>query len=118
MVNIDNAPVDNSRMTQKLFGHNSLKRLPYLLYSPGMSPSDFYLFGKAKRSLIRQNILDKINLLEAFTEILNDISGAELRCAFGFSSNISKRRLLQKGIRHPSQFSSRFCFIFDRLLYG
>jgi hypothetical protein len=39
---------------------------------------DFYLFGKVKRSLIKPEILEKIDLLEAVTEILNDISGAEL----------------------------------------
>jgi hypothetical protein len=51
VVHIDNAPGHNSKMTQSLFKHNSLKRLPHPLYFPDISLSDFYLFGKVKSAL-------------------------------------------------------------------
>jgi hypothetical protein len=81
-VHIDNVPIHNSRMTQDFFGHNPLKRFPHLPYSPDISPSDFYLFGKVKSALIAREILNEIDLLEAVTEILNDIVGAELQRVF------------------------------------
>jgi hypothetical protein len=55
---------------QNVFGRNSLKRLLRLPYSFDISPSDFYLFEKAKSALI--------DLLQAVTKILNDISDADL----------------------------------------
>jgi transposase len=33
-------------VTENVFEHNPLKRLPDPPYSPDISPSDFYLFGK------------------------------------------------------------------------
>jgi hypothetical protein len=82
VVHIDNVPVHNSRMTQDFFGHNPMKKLQHPPYSPDISPSDFYLFGKVKSALIRWEIPDEIDLLEATTDILNGISGAELHRAF------------------------------------
>jgi hypothetical protein len=52
------------------------------LYSPNISPSDFYLFGTVKSALMRREIPDEIVLLEAVTEILNGISDAELQRVF------------------------------------
>jgi hypothetical protein len=54
-VHIDNALVQNSRMTQDFFTDNPLKSLQYPSYSPDISPPDFYLFGKVKSALIREN---------------------------------------------------------------
>jgi hypothetical protein len=69
-------------MIHNFFGHNPLKTLPRPSYSPGISPSDSYLFGKVKIALIGQEIPDEIDLLEAVTEILNGISDGELQCVF------------------------------------
>jgi hypothetical protein len=82
VVYIDSALAHNSKMTQNLFGHNSLKRPQYLSYSLDMSPSDFHLFGKVKSALIGRETLDEIDLLESVTDILNGISGAELQSVF------------------------------------
>jgi hypothetical protein len=59
-----------------------LNRLVHPLYSPDISPYDFYLFGKVKSALIGQEIPDEIELLDAATEILNGISSAELQAVF------------------------------------
>jgi hypothetical protein len=75
---IDNAPAQNSRRTQNFFRHNPLKRLLHPPYSFDVYGSDFYLFRKIKIALIKREIPDEINLLDAVTEILNGISDAEL----------------------------------------
>jgi hypothetical protein len=82
MLHIDNAPVHNPIMTRDFFEHNPQKRLPHPAYSPDISPSDFYLFGKVKGALIRQEIPDEISLLNAVTDILNGISTDKLQHIF------------------------------------
>jgi hypothetical protein len=82
LVHTDNASAHNSGMTQNFFRHNPLTRLLHPPCSPDISPSDFYLFGKVKNALIVGEIPDEIDLLEAVTEALNGISGAELQCVF------------------------------------
>jgi hypothetical protein len=69
-------------VAQHFFEHNPLERLPHQPYSPGISPSDFYLFGKAKNALIGREISDAIDLLEVVTEILSGISHDELQVVF------------------------------------
>jgi hypothetical protein len=87
VMHIDNASAHNSRMTRSFFGHNPLKRHPHLVHSPDLSTAGFFLFGKTKSALIRREIPDEINLLEAVTEILNGISEAELQRVFGCNSS-------------------------------
>jgi transposase len=82
MVHVDNATAHNSRMTRNFFEHNPLKKLPHPPYSPDISPSDFYLFGKVKRALVGQEIPDEVSLLHAVAEILNGISTDELQRVF------------------------------------
>jgi hypothetical protein len=82
VVHIANASAHNARVTQNFFEHNPLKRLPHPPYSPDISPSDFYLFGKMKNTLIGGEIFDEIDLLEVVTEILSGISHHELRAVF------------------------------------
>jgi hypothetical protein len=82
VMHIDNASPYNSRTTQNFFGHNPLKRILHPAYFPDISPSDFYLFGKVKRALIRQEIPDEADLPEVVAEILNGISDAELQHIF------------------------------------
>jgi hypothetical protein len=82
VLHIDNAPAHNAKMTQNFCEHNPLKRLVHPPYSPDISPSDFYLFGKVKEALIGQEIPDEVGLLDAVTEILGGISGAELQAVF------------------------------------
>jgi hypothetical protein len=69
-------------MIQYFFGRKPLKRLSYPPCFPNISPSNFDLFGKIKSALSRREIPDESDLLEAVTEILNDISDAELYSVF------------------------------------
>jgi hypothetical protein len=78
VLHIENAPAHNSRMTQNLFGHDPLKRLPYPFYSHDISPSNFFLFRKVTKGLVGWEIPDEIDFLKAVTEILNGISDVEL----------------------------------------
>jgi hypothetical protein len=69
-------------MTRNFYGHAPLKRLLHPPYSPDISLLDLYRFGKVKVALIGQQIPDEIGLLDAVTEILDGISGDELRTVF------------------------------------
>jgi hypothetical protein len=69
-------------MIQNCFEHGPLKKLPCPLYLPDISPLDFYLFGKNKSALIRQETFDEIGLLEVLTQILDSISDEELHAVF------------------------------------
>jgi histone-lysine N-methyltransferase SETMAR len=82
MVRVDNAPTRNSRMTRNFVEHDPPKRLPHPPYSPDISPSDLYRFGKVKEVLIGQGIPDEIMRLYSVTEILNGISTDELQRVF------------------------------------
>jgi hypothetical protein len=75
---IDNAPTHDSKITENLSGHNPLKRLPHPPHSIDISPLDFDIVGKVKSALIGPEISGETALIEAVTEILNGISGAEL----------------------------------------
>jgi hypothetical protein len=81
-VHIDNAPTHNSRMTRHFFETGPLNRLPHPPYSPDISPSDFYLFGKVKGALVGREIPDEVELLDAVIEILSGISHDELQAVF------------------------------------
>jgi hypothetical protein len=62
VVHIDTAPIHNSTMTQNFSGRHPLKWLLHSSYFLCISPSDFYLFGKAKSALIGQEIPDEIDV--------------------------------------------------------
>jgi histone-lysine N-methyltransferase SETMAR len=82
VVHVDNAAPYNANMAQNFFGHSPPKTLPHPPYSPDISPSYFYRFGKIKTQLIGHEIPDEISLFEAVSEILSAISPAELRRVF------------------------------------
>jgi hypothetical protein len=82
LVHLGNTATHNPKVTQNIFEHSPLKKLPQPPYSSNISPSDFYLFGKAKNSLIGQEIPDEIGLLEIVMDILDRVSGDELQAVF------------------------------------
>jgi histone-lysine N-methyltransferase SETMAR len=104
MVDVDSAPAHNSRMTRSLFEPNLLKRLSHPPYSPDISPSDFYPFGKVKGALIGQEIPDEIRLLGAVTEILNGISRDELQCVFRSWIERVENVITAEGGMYPSKY--------------
>jgi hypothetical protein len=98
VVHIDNAPADNSRTTQNFFGHGPLNRLPWPLSSFDISSSDFHLFGKVQSTLIRQEISDEIDLLQAVTRFRMAFQMLNCNASFGVGSNLSKGWLTQSGL--------------------
>jgi hypothetical protein len=53
--------------------HNSLKRAPHLPYSPGLAPSDFYLFGYVKHKLQGHEFTGGAEFIWVISEFLNQI---------------------------------------------
>jgi hypothetical protein len=51
-------------------------------YSPDLAPSDFWLFGYVKTSLVGQTFNEPEQLLEAITEFLNEIQLPEVVLVF------------------------------------
>jgi hypothetical protein len=82
VVHVDNAPVHHSKMIQNFFEHSPLKKFPYPLDLPDISPLNFYLFGKIESAPIGQAIPDEIAFLVIVTQILNGISDEELQAVF------------------------------------
>ena len=76
--------MDNARphfVDEKLkeFG---IKRLIHPPYSPGLAPSDFFLFGYLKNQLIGNNFLNNEDLLEEISVILSKIEKSTLESVF------------------------------------
>jgi hypothetical protein len=106
MVHVDNVPAHNSRMTRNFFEQNQLKMLPHPLYSPDISPWDFYLFEKVKGAPNRQEISDEISLLDAVTESLNGISTDQLQHVFrGWIEHV-ENVITAEGTTHPRKYSA------------
>jgi hypothetical protein len=70
---LDNCRVDFSKATAQSITENHIGRVPHLRYSPDLAPSDFWLFGHVKTSLVGQTFDEPEQLLDAITEFLNEI---------------------------------------------
>jgi transposase len=75
---LDNYRVHFSRATEQFITENHIGRVPHPLYSPDFAPSDFWLFGHVKTSLVGQTFDEPEQLLEAITEFLNEIQPPEV----------------------------------------
>jgi hypothetical protein len=81
MVHIDHASSHTAQMIRNCFTDNGLRELVHLPYSPDITPSDCYLFGKGKKQLIDRSIQHK-KLLHEMMEMLDSISTSELQDMF------------------------------------
>jgi hypothetical protein len=81
----------------KLFGRNPLKRLRNPSYSPDISPSGFYLFGKVKSALIGREIPNETDLFEVVTEISLTLQMPNCNGSFEVRSNVAKGQLWGAG---------------------
>jgi hypothetical protein len=61
-----------------LITENHIGHVPHPLYSPDLAPSDFWIFGHVKTSLVGQTFDEPNQLLEAITEFLNEIQPPEV----------------------------------------
>jgi histone-lysine N-methyltransferase SETMAR len=59
-----------------------MKSVPHPPYSPGLAPSDFYLFGDAKRCLVGLSFEDGDQPLAAVEGVLEDIEKVTLQVVF------------------------------------
>jgi histone-lysine N-methyltransferase SETMAR len=78
---LDNSRVQFSKVTEQFITENHIGRAPHPPYSPGLAPSDFWLFGHVKTSRVGQTF-DESEQLEAITEFLNKIQPPEVVAVF------------------------------------
>jgi hypothetical protein len=74
LIHWDNARVHTARATQERLDVSRFKRTPQLPYSPGIAPSDFFLFGLLKTQLEQREYNGADELYEAVDDILTDLS--------------------------------------------
>jgi histone-lysine N-methyltransferase SETMAR len=79
---LDNCRVHFSKATEQLITENHIGRLPHPPYSPDLAPSDFWLFGHVKTSVVGQTFDEPEQLLETITEFLNEIHPPEVVAVF------------------------------------
>jgi histone-lysine N-methyltransferase SETMAR len=72
-LHLDNCRVHFSEAAEQFITENHIGRVPHPPYSPDLAPSDFWLFGYLKTSLVGQTFDEPEQLLEAITEFLNEI---------------------------------------------
>jgi hypothetical protein len=68
--------------------------VPHPRHSPDLAPSDFWLFGHVKTSLVDRTFDKPKQLLEATTEFLNEIQLPEVVAVFSYCVE-SVRRVLE-----------------------
>jgi hypothetical protein len=56
--------------------------VPHPPYSPDLGPSNFWVFSHVKTPLVRQTVDEPEQLLEAITELLNEIQLPEVVAVF------------------------------------
>jgi histone-lysine N-methyltransferase SETMAR len=81
-LHLDDCRVHFSKLTEQFFTENHIRRVPHPRYSPDLAPSDFWLFGHRKTSLVGRAFNEPEQLLEAITEFLNEIHPPEVVAVF------------------------------------
>jgi histone-lysine N-methyltransferase SETMAR len=71
-LHLDNCRVHFSKATKPFITENHIGQVPHPPYSPDLPPSDFWLFGHMKTSLVGQTFDEPKQLLEVITEFLNE----------------------------------------------
>jgi hypothetical protein len=65
-----------------VFDENSLVTVPHPPYSPDLAPSDFWVFGHIKTSVVDCGFNDADELVEAVIRFLNEIQLSEWQLVF------------------------------------
>jgi hypothetical protein len=79
---MDNSMCHNGhRVVDELHGLKIL-RVPHLLYSPGISPCDFWAFGDFKGTLKDRHLQGPEEIVTAFWELTDNITFEELQMIF------------------------------------
>jgi hypothetical protein len=82
IVHADNAKPHTSKRKEEFMEKNNLKGNAHPPFSPGLIPSDIFLFGSTKGKLQRTGFMENDDFLEEIHEILNVISGKVLKAVF------------------------------------
>jgi histone-lysine N-methyltransferase SETMAR len=73
LMHADNARTHTAKLSIQYSNENQMKSAPRPPYSPDLAPSDFYLFGDAKRCLAGFSFEDADQLLAAVEGVLEGI---------------------------------------------
>jgi histone-lysine N-methyltransferase SETMAR len=100
-IHIDNCRVQNVLETSQAIGRMKIKRLAHPPDSPDLSPCDSWFFGRAKTALQNRRLTDADAVIEALTDLFDNVSFEELQNVF---QNWIER--LEWAIKHNGE-----CFI-------
>jgi histone-lysine N-methyltransferase SETMAR len=78
----ENARSHNAKVSTDFMALNRMKRAPHPPYSPDLAPSDFFLFGYVKRTLMGYHPESPSELLIRIRVILSEIARATLNAVF------------------------------------
>jgi hypothetical protein len=79
---MDNCRIHFSNATEQFITENHIGRVRHLPSSLDLAPSNFWLFGHVKASLVVQTFDEPEQLLEAITEFSNEIQPPEMVAIF------------------------------------
>jgi histone-lysine N-methyltransferase SETMAR len=79
---LDNCRVHFSKATGQFIAEKHTGRVPHPPSSPDVTLSDFWLFGHVRTSLVGQTFNEPEQLMEAITELLNEIQPPEVVAIF------------------------------------
>jgi transposase len=79
---LDNCRLHFSKATEQFITENHIGRVPHPPYRLDLAPSDFWLFGHVKTSLVGQTFDEPEQLLEIITKFLNEIQPPEVIAVF------------------------------------
>jgi hypothetical protein len=82
VLHFDNASRHTARSIIKDMNRNHLVQGPHPSFSPNLSPSDFYLFGKVKTALMGVTLKDESQLFQCVMNVLHRIPRDELEAVF------------------------------------
>jgi hypothetical protein len=100
----ENCPVHFLKASEQF----SLKRKPFMYlthglhpsYTPDLAPSNFWIFGHVKATLVRQAYGRPEELLDTTTAVLREIQMSELKCIFQHSVERVRWVLSHNGDSH------------------
>jgi hypothetical protein len=81
---MNNAHPHNSGRGQRCIEASRAERLPHPAYSPGLAPSNFFLFGYMKGKLSDYNYEGRDDLLNVIAEIFTGVDQEVLLIVFEF----------------------------------
>jgi hypothetical protein len=79
---MDNSMCHNGRKISLELEHNKIERAPHPVYSPDISPCDFWMFGFLKEKLQEEELSTSDEIIEVIATIWNYVTFEELQSVF------------------------------------